>query len=196
MPVCVSLPWAASGRAIPKSVTFTSPWPFRSTFCGLTSRWTKPCWCATSSPWATAIASSTARAGGQRPLAGDELLQVLAGDVLEDDERPALVLAPVDHGDDVRVGEPGDELRLPPEAGDDVGVGSEPFVQDLDGDDSVQDPVVRAVHARHAAGADELFELVVVRDRRRRPSMSFAPPAQPSAENGRERLFPVPSAPP
>ena len=33
----------------------------------------------------------------QRPLAVDELLEVVAVDVLEDDELPALVLAAVDH---------------------------------------------------------------------------------------------------
>ena len=117
----VSLSWASSGRAIPKSVTFASPVPFRSTFCGLTSRWTKPCSWAKREP-AGDRDRELERAA--RPAAGrsraDELLQVLAGDVLEDDERAAVVLAPVDHGDDVRVGEAGDELRLPPEAVDDV----------------------------------------------------------------------------
>ena len=48
----------------------------------------------------------------QRAVAVDELLQVVAGDVLEDDERAAVVLAAVDHGDDVVMREPGDELRL------------------------------------------------------------------------------------
>ena len=56
----------------------------------------------------------------QRALAVDELLQVLARDVLEDDERLAVVVAAVDHGDDVLVREPGDELRLAAEALDDV----------------------------------------------------------------------------
>ena len=132
---------------------------------------------------------------GQRALAGGELLQVLAGDVLEDDERPALVLAAVDHGDDVRMGKPCDELRLPPEAGDDVGVGSEPFVQDLDGDGWLKDPVVRAEHARHAAGADELFELVAVHDHARPPSMWFdLPPPAPQPTTAASTSSQAPSA--
>jgi hypothetical protein len=38
----------------------------------------------------------------QRALTADELLQVLAVDVLEDDELAAVLLAAVDDGDDVR----------------------------------------------------------------------------------------------
>ena len=46
----------------------------------------------------------------------DELLEVLAVDVLEDDELPAVVVATVDDGDDVRVREPRDRARLAAEA--------------------------------------------------------------------------------
>ena len=48
--------------------------------------------------------------------APDALLERLALDVLEDDVRLAVVLARVDHGDDVRVGELGDRARLAAEA--------------------------------------------------------------------------------
>ena len=41
----------------------------------------------------------------QRPCALDELLEVLALDVLEDDELAPLLLAAIDHRDDVRVRE-------------------------------------------------------------------------------------------
>ena len=37
------------------------------------------------------------------------------------------------------------------------------LVEDLEGDLPVEQPVVRAVDARHAAGSDELLELVAVR---------------------------------
>jgi hypothetical protein len=54
--------------------------------------------------------------GGQRTGALDELLQVPAVDVLEDDELLPVVLSAVDHGDDVGVRELCDRARLVPEA--------------------------------------------------------------------------------
>ena len=52
----------------------------------------------------------------QPARAQDELLQVLAVDVLEDDVLPAVVVAAVDDGDDVRVRQPRDRARLAAEA--------------------------------------------------------------------------------
>ena len=52
----------------------------------------------------------------------DALLERLALDVLEDDVRPALVLAGVDHADDVRMRELGDGAGLAAEALELVGV--------------------------------------------------------------------------
>ena len=102
---------ASIGRAIPKSVTFASPLPFRSTFCGLTSRWTKPFSCANASPRAISIAelehAVDRRAARSRPTS---CFRFSPGDVLEDDERAAVVVAAVDHGDDVVVREAGDQL--------------------------------------------------------------------------------------
>jgi hypothetical protein len=94
----------------------------------------------------------------------DELLQVLAVDVLEDDELAPIRLAAVDHGDDVGVGELGRRARLASEALDVIGVGGVVLVQHLDCDLALEQPVVRAVHAGHASLADELLELVAIRD--------------------------------
>ena len=87
----------SSERAIPKSVTFARPLPFRSTFCGFTSRWTSPC------AWAYASAAGDLERDleraldRRRPAALDQPLQVLAVDVLEDDELAPVLLAAVDH---------------------------------------------------------------------------------------------------
>ena len=101
---------------------------------------------------------------GQRPLALDERLQILAVDVLEDDVLTLFLLTAVDHGDDVRVRQLRDRARLAAEALDVVGVGRELRVEHLQRDVTLEQPVVRAVDARHTAGADELLELVAVRD--------------------------------
>src|SRR5438105_13639735 len=86
---------------MPKSVTFARPSPLRITFWGLTSRWTRPCSCAKASPRATWIAISSAR-DRQPALFVEDLLERSPLDELEDDELAALVLAPVEDGDDVR----------------------------------------------------------------------------------------------
>ena len=64
----------------------------------------------------------------------DALFERLALDVLEDDVRRPVVLAGVDHRDDVRVAEPGDGPRLAPEALERVGVRGDLAVQRLDRD--------------------------------------------------------------
>src|SRR5262249_52898738 len=101
---------------------------------------------------------------GERAVPSEELLEVLPGDILEDDERTAPVLAAVDHGDDVLVREASHELGLSAEALDDVGVRGEPLVEDLERDGALEHAVMGAEDARHAAGADELLELVTLRD--------------------------------
>src|SRR5438445_591537 len=100
----------------------------------------------------------------QRPVAFEQLLQVLAVDVLEDDELSPVRLAAIDHGDDVRVRELGNRSRLAAKTLDVIGVLQVVLVEDLQGDVSVQQAVASLVDARHAAGADELFELVPVCD--------------------------------
>ena len=66
-PVVIASPEAA--RAIPKSMTFTSPFGPSMMLAGFTSRWTIPFSCANSSAAAARSAISAARAGGSGPLA-------------------------------------------------------------------------------------------------------------------------------
>ena len=67
VPVCVRPTGTSMDRAIPKSVTFTSPLP-RRTFCGFTSRWTSPWAWANASARPIWIPSSSASRTGSRPL--------------------------------------------------------------------------------------------------------------------------------
>ena len=89
-------------------------------------------------------------ARAQWALLRHQLLQVHPVDVLEDDELPAVLLAPVDHRDDVRMGQLRDGARFPAKALDVVVVPRELLVQDLQRDRPLEQPVVRAVDARHA----------------------------------------------
>ena len=108
--------------------------------------------------------SSSAVRTGSRPSRRDELLQILAVDVLEDDELAPVGLAAVDDGDDVRMLEPCGRPRLTPEALDVVLVARVVLVEDLDRNGSLEQAVVRPVDAGHASFADELLELVAARD--------------------------------
>jgi hypothetical protein len=92
-------------------------------------------------------------ADGQAPASLDALLERLALDVLEDDVRAAVVLARVDHGDDVRVRELRHGARLAPEALDLVGVGRDLAMQELDRHRPLEGHVERAVDRRHPARA-------------------------------------------
>ena len=107
--------------------------------------------------------SSTRRAGSG-PVRRDELLQVLALDVLEDDVLAPVGLAAVDDGDDVRVGEPRDGARLAAEPLDVLRIVREALVQDLDRDQPAELAVARPVDARHAARAAQLLQLVPPRE--------------------------------
>ena len=138
MPVCVSPCCTSSERAIPKSVTLRVPVAGTSTFCGLTSRCTSPFACAKASARAVWSASSIASRTGSGAAPLDQLLQVLAVDELEDDELAPVLLAAVDHGDDVRVGELRDRARLVAEALDVVVVAGVLLVQDLERDPAVE----------------------------------------------------------
>ena len=103
-------------------------------------------------------------ANGQPPLTLDQLLQVLAVDVLEDDELATVGLPAVDDGDDVRMLDSRGNTRLTPEAIDVIRVALVMLVEDLDRNRALQQAVTRAIDTGHAALADELLELVSARD--------------------------------
>ena len=177
---------------MPKSVTFARPSLVRSTFCGFTSRWTSPCWCAKASARPISSPSSRRRRAGSGPARSTSVLQGLAVDVLEDDELAPVRLAAVDDGDDVRVRELRRGARLVPEALDVVVVLGVVLVQDLQRDVPLEQRVVRAVDARHAARADDVLELVAVRDQlaHRHRNLAFPQSAEKLVERRLERVFP------
>ena len=159
-PVWVRLSSVLTARAMPKSVTLTSPSGVMSTLPGFTSR------CTT--PWRWAKASAAADAGADlRDLVRRQLLRVAqdgrerpALDVLHHDEVDAVVLAPVEDGDDVGVREVGGGLGLPAEPLDEGLVDRELGEEDLEGDRPIELAVHRPVHLRHAAAGDQVGQLV------------------------------------
>ncbi len=94
----------------------------------------------------------------------DPLLQRLAFDVLEDDVGVAVVLAGVDHRDDVGVGDLRDRPRLLPEALDLVGLLRHLAVHDLDRDRAVEGLVFGQVDGGHAAAAQLRLQPVAARE--------------------------------
>ena len=93
-------------------------------------------------------------------FADDELLQVLPVDVLEDDVLPPVLLAAVDHGDDVRMLELRDRTCLPLEALDEFLVLVVLLVENLQGDVAFEERVMSLVDGRHPAVADDFLQLV------------------------------------
>ena len=87
---------------------------------------------ATPSARAISIAYATASVEGRRPGAADPLLQRLALDVLEHDVGPAVVLAVVDHPNDVGMRQLRHRAGLAPEALELVGVAGDLAVHQLD----------------------------------------------------------------
>src|SRR5918995_201985 len=90
----------------------------------------------------------------QPPHPPDALLQRLPLDVLEDDVGRAILLAGVDHADDVRVVELGDGAGLAAEALQLVGVRRDLAMHELHRDLALQRHVEGAVDRRHPTGAD------------------------------------------
>ncbi len=101
---------------------------------------------------------------GKGPGPFDELLEILAVDVLEDDELLATVLAAVDHGDDVRVGQLRDGAGFVPEPLDVLLVVGVVGVQHLERDVSLEELVAGPIHGRHPTCPHELLELVAPGD--------------------------------
>ena len=130
-----SVIWASAiARAIPKSVTSTRPsWASRM-LPGLMSRWTIPRAWAAASARATSAAIRADCGRRQRARPAQERRQILAVDVVHDDERPGLVHPEVMDDDDVRRVQRGDRLGFHPEPGHEVGVAAVLGSQDLDRD--------------------------------------------------------------
>ena len=84
----------------------------------------------------------------------DAVLERLALDVLEDDVRPVVVLARVDHADDVRMRELRDGARLTPEAFELVGILLHLAVQELDRHPALEVHVEGPIDRRHPSRAD------------------------------------------
>ena len=79
------------------------------------------------------------RLGDRQPAQpADPVLERLALDVLEHDVGPAVVLAGVDHADDVGMRELGDRPRLAAEALELIGVGGHLAVHQLDRDGALE----------------------------------------------------------
>ena len=103
-------------------------------------------------------------ADSQVALAHDELFEVLALDVFEDDVLASILLAAVDDGDDVRVLQLCDGAGLSLEPLDEVLVLVVLLVENLERDVALEERVVGPVDARHPAVTDYLLQLVSFRD--------------------------------
>ena len=101
---------------------------------------------------------------GQRPHALDPLLERLTVYVLEDDVGVAAILAGVDHGNDVRMGELRDGAGFTAEALDLVRLVGHLAVHHLHRDPALQRAVPRQVHRGHPAAAQLGFEPVALRE--------------------------------
>ena len=95
-----------------------------------------------------------------RGFLADQVAQGVAGDVLHGQEQRAVVVALVEDGHHVGVGEPGRGVRLADEAGRELVVVPEPGVHHLERADPVQAQVGRLVDGRHAAAGDPWADAV------------------------------------
>ena len=102
--------------------------------------------------------------GVQRPGRAQDRRQGPAVDELHHDEIGAVVLAPVEDGDDVGVREVGRRLGLPAEALHEGPVHRELGEEHLERDRAVQELVPGAVHLGHAATCHQMRELVSPRE--------------------------------
>ena len=162
-PVWVRLSSVFTARAIPKSVTLTSPSGVINTFPGFTSRCTTPWRCAKARAAATPAPIVGDLDGRQRRGIAQDGRQRPAVNELHDDEVGAVVLAPVEDRHDVRVRQVGGRLRLPAEPLDEGAVDGELGEEHLEGDRPVELEVHGPVHLGHAAAGDQMRELVAAR---------------------------------
>ena len=130
-------------------------------FSGLMSRWTTPCW------WA--YSSAAGRLGGdpergvhrELPLPAEPVAEALALDERHGEPEPAVGLARVEHGEDVRMLQPGGEADLPLEP---LGAeaGGQVQMEHLERDRPVVPEVLRQPDRGHAAAAELALEGVAV----------------------------------
>ena len=195
--VCATVSAVVVTRAMPKSVTFTSPRGFSMMLPGLMSRWITPCACAASSALAHVHRDVDRAVGQDAAAAGQELGERATLDVLHHDVVHAVVRAGVEDRDDVRVPDARGGLRLAAEALHEAVVVGELRREDLHGDGPTQHRVRAEEDLGHAAAAElaldavapseghrqvDLRNLLLTRPVRPRgpPSRSGRRPARPS----------------
>jgi hypothetical protein len=103
---------------------------------------------------------------GQRRVTTEHLREGVAVDPLHDDERGVLVRAHVVDRDHVRMLEPSRAAGLAEQASALRRVAEQLVADQLHGDGTVEDTVVRGDHPRHPADAEHLAELVARSQRR------------------------------
>src|SRR6185503_3335490 len=155
-------------RAMPKSSTLTkSALPSRETrktFSGLRSRWTTPAECAAASARQIWIAIWHARVL-EAPLVGEDVGQIDAVQVLHHEVRTAILGgAEIGDVDDVGVADPRRRTCLAPEALDQLLLGRERRMQDLDRHLLANLDVLAHVDRSHPALADLADDAVAVVD--------------------------------
>ena len=149
--------------AMPKSATARRSRSSSRRLAGLTSRWTTSSACAASSAEAASRSQRSAVRRGIGPAAAQPVGDGAAGDVLHDHERPAVALADVEDGHDVRVvAEPRAGPRLAGEAAHRALVGRVGGGQHLDGDEPPEDLVLGGPDAGHAAVGDVADQAVAL----------------------------------
>ncbi len=149
---------------MPKSVTLTRPSSSTMTLCGLKSRWMTPRLWAKRAARRTWMVMSIARPGSSGPSSRDQLLERAALEELHRDVVGAVELAAVEDLDDVGVLQAGGGARLAAEALDELRVGGEAAVEDLQRDLAAELGVLGAVDVGHAAAADALDDRVALVD--------------------------------
>jgi hypothetical protein len=168
---------SAAARAMPKSMTLTSPSRVSITLAGLMSRCTMPAACETARAAQTSATTSQARCGSSRPLVQQHVSQGPPLQQLHDDVGNAgVVLAGVEDRDDGRGVQRRGGLRLASEAGLERRVAGEVRAEHLDCDVPAEPDVDAPEHLRHAAGADRGPDLVPAAEQDRAPGSGHPPP--------------------
>ena len=149
-----------SACAMPKSINLVTPRRSMSKLDGFTSRWTSPCSWACCKPM-RGLEHDLAGVGHRQCSAlRDESRRVFSGDELGDQEANALMASGVGGADDVRMVESADRAGFELEPRDRVGIGYHVRGDELDGDRPPEPAVRGFVHGAHAAGAEQLAQLV------------------------------------